>query len=131
MRIKFLLVKIFVLALFLTLFNSYLAVGQTAPTAITTAITTRPRRVGVETMVGHADLVGATAITTGGAAVGAAHEPGPDALVPRDGLQVYLEIRSEGFAQLVRAGSALEPLRKLLAGTANSKAGSELPAFVM
>jgi uncharacterized protein DUF3352 len=117
MRIKLSLISIVVL----TLFNSYLAVGQTTET--------RPRRVGVETIVGQADLVRATSIATGATTSRADDEPGLDAMVPRDGLQGYLEISSEGFSQLMRSGSALEPVRKLFG--ANGKTGSELPAFAM
>ncbi len=41
-----------------------------------------------------------------------------ESVVPRDGLQLYVEIRSEWLAQLAQSASALAPLMKMFTGSA-------------
>ncbi|MEN3334509.1 MAG: hypothetical protein V7641_3874 [Blastocatellia bacterium] len=51
-----------------------------------------------------------------------------DALVPRDGLQFYFEVRGGGLAQLVQSASALAPLMKMLARPLHASA-NDFAAF--
>jgi hypothetical protein len=51
-----------------------------------------------------------------------------DALVPRDGLQFYFEVRGSGLAQLAQSASALAPMMKMLARPLHTSA-NDLAAF--
>jgi hypothetical protein len=51
-----------------------------------------------------------------------------DALVPRDGLQFYFEVRGGGLAQLAQSASALAPMTKMLARPLHASA-NDLAAF--
>jgi hypothetical protein len=46
-----------------------------------------------------------------------------EAIVPRDGLQFYFEMRNGGLKQLAQAGEAMAPLVKMLARPMNTSAG--------
>src|SRR5262249_19748100 len=80
---------------------------------------TRPRRVGQ--LAYNSD---SNADRSAGTSEGAAM----DSLLPRTGLQFYMEVRGAGLAQIAQSGGAAGPLMKLVARPAFGSAG-DLAAF--
>ena len=54
-----------------------------------------------------------------------------ESVVPREGLQFYFEIRNGGLAELARAGSAMMPVRNMLAAGPVRATTEDLTAFVI
>ncbi|HEX5732873.1 MAG TPA: DUF3352 domain-containing protein [Blastocatellia bacterium] len=54
-----------------------------------------------------------------------------ESLVPRDGLQLYFEVRNGGLAQLAAMPTALAPMTRLLSTGRTGPAASELAGFAM
>ena len=54
-----------------------------------------------------------------------------ESLVPRDGLQLYFEVRNGGLAQLAAMPTALAPMTKLLLTGKTGPAASDLAGFAM
>ncbi|HET8677139.1 MAG TPA: hypothetical protein VFO63_15190, partial [Blastocatellia bacterium] len=54
-----------------------------------------------------------------------------ESLVPRDGLQLYFEVRNGGLAQLAAMPTALAPMTKLLSTGRTGPTASDLAGFAM
>jgi hypothetical protein len=109
----------FALSSFLSLLGLAFLLAQTA---LPQSHDTRPRRAGQPlAFSGGASLADNRTVNE-------SSSTSLDALVPRDGLQFYFEVRGSGLAQLAQSTSALAPMMKMLAHPLHASA-NDFAAF--